>query len=337
MVTAAVAAGLYEVNVDFAGFGPSISVAPFDEFDAEFLNLSSLELFPLLPLPLSQDVDALCVEDSVSQVGNDLLGNHSVLEERPPEYFLYLITPPGQASEYVLRLPYFLSDMYFLGLDNVAFTTVSTWYTFSNMQSVVCVTFVTTSTPARIQEALQQVASWADTVESWVTTYKQLLPPSASPNVATVLCTTSSILVCDPEREEPVWLPHPTPVFQHTVTVTPPPAMSLPPDWVTHVCSHLDTYSLHSRLPGVHRHHIELRRPSPLPCFSPPALTLAVGDHVIYLRPSLDTCVCTTVRRLGRDSVDLESGDTPAFIAKFDPVQHSLLSELQPIASFLVV
>lgn len=328
MESAAVPPGLYEVNVDFTGFGPAIHVAPFDEFDEELLNLGSLELFPLLPF--SQEPFDACAPSIPA----------APVPAPPPEYFLYLITPRGQPSEYVLRLPYFLSDMYFLGLENVAFTTVPTWYTFSNMQSVVCITFSTTAAPLQITESLREVASWADAVQSWVTTYKNLLPSSASPNLASVLCTTSSVLICDAEREDPVWLPYDTPLFQHTVSVTPPVALAAPPDWVTHVCSQLDAYSLHSRLSGVQRHHVELRRPSP--CLFPPAPPstppkLVVGDYVMYLRPALDACVCTTVRYIGPDRIELESGDTPAYVAKFDIVQQTLLSELQPLAFFLVV
>ncbi len=332
METAAVAPGLYEVNVDFSGYGPATNVSLFDEFDDELMNLGSLELFPLLPS--SQEACALTID-----------GCDATVLPAPvpvPEYFLYLITPRGQASEYVLRLPYFLSDMCFLGLESVSFTTVPTWYTFSNMQSVVCITFSTNAAPAQIAESLKQVASWADTVQSWVTTYKNLLPASASPNLASVLCTTSSILVCDAEREDPVWLQHDTPLFQHTVTVMPPPALAVPPEWVTHVCGQLNAYSLHSRLSNVHRHHVELRRPSPClfpPLPPPPALSnnLVVGDYVMYLRPALDACVCTTVRHVGSDRIELESGDTPAYVAKFDSVQQTLLSDLQPLASFLVV
>lgn len=298
----AVPAGLYEVSVDYSALQPRVNLSVFDDVEADMLLLESM--FP----PPSQ-----------------------------PNYYLYLVTPPGQPVEYVMRLPYFLSETCFLKLSHFSFTATPTWYTFHSMQSVLCITFSTSTPEADIVLQLQDLVRWVEECESWAVTYREMLPPTVAPNISRIVCHPHSICLLDHDKEAPVWLPsQPGALLDHTITLVPPSPDTVMPEWVKHLCGSVDAYSMHARFPSLTRYHVELRHPTPLPPQGPPSLS--VGDWVIYLMADKpDELVCAEVKEIrvtAPYSLVLDTRDAPTYVAKFDPTHHCLLSELQSVSSF---
>lgn len=313
--------GLYQVELDLSSFAPSVNVLQVEDgvYDDDMLRL------------LSGVEDDACLF-SLSPVA-------------APVYFLYVVTPPEKAAEYVLRLPYFVSDTCFLSLADCTLTGPPIWYTFSTTQSIVCVSFTTSSPPLLVESGLRDFAAWVDMCTSWCMTYSHLFAPTFSPNIASILCTTQSVLVVDHDREGPTWLPHDgegVTLFQHSLQVTPPPPCHATPDWVRHMSTHLDVYALHARFTRLERYHVEPRRPTPLPssplsALAPPPSTntLHPGDWVVYLTPNTDGFEFAQVLTVS-PAVTLDTDVTPPFVAKFDPAQHSLVSDLRPLQSFVI-
>lgn len=325
--------GLYQVELDLSSLATTVNVAQVEE------GLYDEDMMRLLTHALDDDSCLLLPPPS----------------SPPVMYHLYIVTPPDKAAEYVLRLPYFLSDTCILSLADCFLACMPAWYTFANTQSIMYISFTTSSSPATVEAGLRDLASWVDLCTSYSTTYSHLFAPTFSPNIASILCTTQSVLLIDHDREEPTWLPHVdggVTLFSHTVQVTPPPPLSTTPDWVRHMSTHLDMYTMHTRFSRVERYHVEPRRPtpvswSPAPCASlptpppqspsslPTLVELHPGDWVVYLTPATDAFVLAQVRTVS-PAFTLDTEFTPTLLAKFDPEHHCLSSDLQPVESFML-
>ena len=320
-----VAPGLYQVDVDLSALSTNVTMSQVEDglYDADMLRF----------LGSGMDDDDSCFFSSLATVPSP-----------DPVYHLYVITPRDKAMEYVMRLPFFVSDACFLSLADYTFTSTPTWYTFSNHQSVLYLTFTTSVPPLLIVDGLREFAAWVDMCASWCMSYSHLFAPTFHPNIASILCTTQPVLLINHDHEGPVWLPcdDATRVFEHTPQVTPPPPLSAPPDCVRHMSTHLDTYAMHARLPHAQRYHVEPRIPTPLstPAASPsPSLspvTLQPGDWVVYLTPTADSFVCAQVVTV-TPTITLDTDATPSLVAKLDAEQHSLLSDLQPLDAFVLL
>jgi len=329
-----VAPGLYQVDVDLSALASSVNVSQVEDglYDDDMLRFLGSGM---------DDEEDCCFFSSLTTPPPP---------PSPPVYHLYVVTPRDKAVEYVMRFPYFLSDTCFVSLEDCMFPSAPTWYTFSNHQSVLHVTFTTSAPPLLVANGLRDFAAWVDMCTSWCLSYSHLFAPTFHPNIASMVCTTLPVLSIDHDQEGPLWSPlggEVVPVFEHTLQVTPPPPLSAPPDWVRHMSTHLDMYALHARFTRVERYHVEPRRstpphtpPSPLAPSPSPALqtlqTLQPGDWVVYLTPAADSFECAQVVNVS-PAVTLDTEACPSHIAKLDAQQHSLLSDLLPIHAFVTL
>lgn len=330
-----VAPGLYQVDVDLSALASSVNVSQVEDglYDDDMLRL------------FNSGIDG---EDDDCGFLSSLT---TPPPPSPPVYHLYVVTPRDKAVEYVMRLPYFLSDLCFVSLEDCMFPSTPTWYTFSNHQSVLYITFTTSSPPLLVANGLRDFASWVDMCTSWCLSYSHLFAPTFHPNIASMVCTTLPVLSIDHDQEGPLWSPlggEAVPVFEHTLQVTPPPPLAAPPDWVRHMSTHLDVYAMHARFTRVERYHVEPRRSTPppqspagLPSPSPSSTlqtlqTLQPGDWVVYLTPAADSFECAQVVNVS-PTVTLDTEACPSHIAKLDAQQHCLLSDLLPFDAFLTL
>lgn len=328
-----VAPGLYQVDVDLSALASSVNVSQVED------GLYDDDMLRFLGSGIDDEEDS-CFFSSLT----------SLPPPSPPVYHLYVVTPRDKAVEYVMRFPYFLSDTCFVSLEDCMFTSAPTWYTFSNHQSVLYVPFTTSAPPLLVANGLRDFAAWVDMCTSWCLSYSHLFAPTFHPNIASIVCTTLPVLSIDHDQEGPVWSPlvgEAVPVFEHTLQVTPPPPLGAPPDWVRHMSTHLDMYAMHARFTRVERYHVEPRRatpphtpPSPLGSLAsspPPSVvprnTLQPGDWVVYLTPGADSFECAQVVNVS-PAVTLDTEACPSYIAKLDPQQHALLSDLLPLDAF---
>lgn len=293
-------AGTYEVVVDYTGMQARVNVN------------SLLEDEELLLLP-------------------ELLSFSCPIFSTPSSFWLYFITPVQSPQEYIMRLPPECSLPFFLGLQDVYLEDTPVWYTFGNPDapSIIALSFQTTSSEAQVTEAVQRVATWADTVVTW-------LPPSTL-NLARIVCSTAPLLSRYSESNDPVWSISPDVVsaqvlLSHGVSAGGRGVADSVPSEVHSLLSDTHSYSALSRLPELVRTHIE-KRVTPLPSADPRCLT--TGDCVIYLSPTRDQLVTTTVREVRDNLVLLENNETPEFLAKYDCVKHECVTELQPLSSFM--
>jgi hypothetical protein len=311
----------FEVVVDYSGMQPHVNVN-------SLLTDVELDAFPELlsyPIPIFTS---------------------------PSLYYLYLLTPPNSPQEYVVRLPRTCSEVQFFDFEDVSFVTdgdVPTWYTYGDAAapSVIVIPFFTTTRDADIVSGIQTyLASWADTLCSYL--------PASAVNVHRVLCTTTNILAVYADSNLPQWhvdlsatASSPCVLLDHTVHPMLDICSGTMPQLVCELLSDTHSFALLSRWPQIARVHSEVcvsRLPVtpdgsacvsgavPVPPVSP---HLSVGDWVIYLSPLGDSLRTSQVRHVDSHGVTLENDDAPTHIAKIDPVCHDLLTDLQPVASFL--